>query len=378
LFLFGLLAWAALLTAPSGMAGEKSKGLKVDGELTADDPKDEKSPLPQMRNQHFKSYTFKMTAGRKYQIDMKSPDIDSFLRIEDPTGKQVAFHDDIDYPNNLNARILQIAEKDGEYKIIATHVGPKLGKFTLTVVDMGKATPEEIKLTKVMNKVGDILKLSAEERKETVQELSKIYSEKKEKLSWDDLVVAFKLGQVMERLSKDDAPEFYATFGKMLSGSKDPKVASMAKRLEGTARRLKLPGSVMAFKGMNLEGKEVDLKTYRGKVVLVDFWATWCGPCIAELPNLKKQYETYHPRGFEVVGISLDRNMEALTKFLDKEKLPWVSLYDQTKGNGLADYYGVNFIPLPILIDQEGRVVSMNARGPELGRLLEKYLPEKK
>ncbi|HMF19432.1 MAG TPA: hypothetical protein VKE98_19650, partial [Gemmataceae bacterium] len=85
-----------------------------------------------------------------------------------------------------------------------------------------------------------------------------------------------------------------------------------------------------------------------------------------------------HPRGFEVIGISQDRAMEPLTKFLEKEKLPWVNLFDQTKGNGLADYYGVNFIPLPILVDREGRVVSMNARGEELGRLLEKYLPEKK
>jgi peroxiredoxin len=79
-----------------------------------------------------------------------------------------------------------------------------------------------------------------------------------------------------------------------------------------------------------------------------------------------------------VVGISVDENMDALTKFLEKQKLPWITISDHAKGNGLSDYYGVMSIPLPILVDQQGRVVSMNARGEELGRLLEKYLPEKK
>ena len=122
----------------------------------------------------------------------------------------------------------------------------------------------------------------------------------------------------------------------------------------------------------------VVLSQLRGKPVVLNFWATWCPPCIRELPNVKKMYETYHSRGFEVIGISQDRAMEPLTKFLEKEKLPWVNLFDQEKGNGLADYYGVMSIPLAILVDQQGRVVSMEARGEELGRLLEKYLPEKK
>src|SRR5262245_30929430 len=328
--IFGLLALAGFLVAPTGTAGEKEKGLKVEGELTKDDPKDEKSPFPQMRNKHFKAHTFKMTAGRKYQIDMISTEIDPFLRLEDPAAKQVAFNDDV-APGNLNSRIIHIAEKGGDYRIIATHFDNKLGKYTLTVVDLGKATPEEI----LVSKAGNIGSQSADERKQTIQALTKVYSDKKEKLDLQDLILAYKIGQVLENIAKDEAPGFYTTFGKMLAGSSDPKVANFAKRLEGTARRLTLPGKEMVLKGTNLEGKAVDLKTYRGKVVLVDFWATWCGPCIAELPNLKKMYETYHPRGFEVIGISQDRTMDALTKFLQKEKLPWVNLYDQEKGNGL-------------------------------------------
>ncbi|HMF17635.1 MAG TPA: hypothetical protein VKE98_10540, partial [Gemmataceae bacterium] len=181
LLLFGFLAWLASLAVPSGTAGEKSKGLKVESELTADDPKDESSP-PNLgvRGHHFKVHTFKMLAGHKYQIDMKSTEIDPFLRLEDPAGKMVAFNDDV-AQNDLNSRIIYFAEKPGTYRIIATNFISKLrdaktGKYTLTVVDLGKATAEEIQLSKVMKKIDDILKLSAEERKETVQTLAKIYA----------------------------------------------------------------------------------------------------------------------------------------------------------------------------------------------------------
>src|SRR6516225_5979635 len=149
----GLLAGAAFLAAPAGTAGEKSKGLKIDGELTADDPKDETSPPNlKVRGHHFKVHPFKMTAGHKYQIDMKSGEIDCFLRLEDPTGKQVAFNDDAN-PKTLDAQIIYVAEKPGNYRIIATNFiskarDAKTGKYTLTVADLGKASPEELLLSK--------------------------------------------------------------------------------------------------------------------------------------------------------------------------------------------------------------------------------------
>jgi thiol-disulfide isomerase/thioredoxin len=159
---------------------------------------------------------------------------------------------------------------------------------------------------------------------------------------------------------------------------------------EGILRRLKLPGNEMEITGELLTGGEVDWNSYRGKVVLVDFWATWCGPCRAEIPNVLAMYEAYHDKGFDVLGVSLDKTPEAAKKYVAENKLPWDSLFpkneeDRFWNHPLARYYGIGGIPTAILVDKEGKVVNMNARDEvlrnELRRLLgnpiEKPSPKK-
>jgi thiol-disulfide isomerase/thioredoxin len=106
----------------------------------------------------------------------------------------------------------------------------------------------------------------------------------------------------------------------------------------------------------------------------VDFWATWCGPCKAELPNVLANYEKYRSRGFEVVGVSCDEDKAALVKFIEEQKLPWPIMFQQPGELSMANYYGVTGIPTAILTNKKGEVISLNARGPELTRLLGELL----
>jgi thiol-disulfide isomerase/thioredoxin len=156
----------------------------------------------------------------------------------------------------------------------------------------------------------------------------------------------------------------------------------MGEGMAGMLRRLGLVGNEMEIRGTNLDGQAFDQKTLDGKVVLVDFWATWCGPCIAEMPNVLAAYEKYHDKGFEVVGISLDTDRDALEAFLKEKEIPWTILFEQPEGPGwqhpLAAYYGITGIPTVILVGRDGKVVSMDVRGEKLGEELAKIFKDAK
>lgn len=130
-------------------------------------------------------------------------------------------------------------------------------------------------------------------------------------------------------------------------------------------------GSLMEIAGPTLGGKPFDLAQERGKVVVVDFWATWCGPCRAELPNLVRLYDRYHDDGLQVIGISLDDSKEALEQFLKEQHIPWPQIFfAEAAARGwnhpLSRRYGVDRIPFTLVIDQNGRLAGADLRGAEL------------
>ena len=193
--------------------------------------------------------------------------------------------------------------------------------------------------------------------------------------------VALGVAQALEYSGKTDklAIQAYHDIAKILAKSTNEDVVRHAKQLEGVVRRLELVGKPIEITGTLLDGNPFDQATLKGKVVLVDFWATWCGPCLAELPNVLENYKKYHEKRFEVIGISLDEDRDALEKFVKDQEIPWPILFEdegESKGwgNPMAAKYGIMGIPTVILVGPEGTVVSLNARGEKLGELLEKLL----
>jgi thiol-disulfide isomerase/thioredoxin len=140
--------------------------------------------------------------------------------------------------------------------------------------------------------------------------------------------------------------------------------ATAEKALKTIKTMAELKSKPLDIKFTAVDGREVDLSKMRGKVVLIDFWATWCGPCVAELPNVLKAYKELHPKGFEIVGISLDSDKGKLESFVKDKGMEWPQFFDG-KGwkNEIAVNYDIHSIPAMWLVDQKGMVIDTAARG---------------
>src|SRR5664279_410167 len=153
------------------------------------------------------------------------------------------------------------------------------------------------------------------------------------------------------------------------------KQQAAAKKIQsGLAEGTKFPD----FSEKDTAGKPLAIANYKGKVVLLDFWATWCGPCVHELPNVIKTYDAYHKQGFEIIGISLDKDQEKLTSFTNEKNMTWVQYFDGLVWqNELAVKYGVNSIPATFLLDGKGTIIGTDLRGEALEQAVAKALTQK-
>jgi thiol-disulfide isomerase/thioredoxin len=163
-----------------------------------------------------------------------------------------------------------------------------------------------------------------------------------------------------QRLSfvEELAPTRLISLLEELSKNSNADIASMAKqRLTVAKERELLKSKPLELKFKSLEGEDVDLEKLRGKVVLIQFWATWCGPCMAEMPHVQEAYAKFHDKGFEILGISLDDDEKELRAVLKKKKIAWTQCFD---GKGwespLAKRFGIDAIPALWLVNKQGMV----------------------
>ena len=164
---------------------------------------------------------------------------------------------------------------------------------------------------------------------------------------YDALLAVMQMGDpkraklVAEELTNSSAPEEYRLFAK------------------GFIYRKDLYGKPVALKFQALDGRAVDLSQMRGKVVLIDFWATGCVPCVEALPEITAVYDKYHDQGFEVVGISFDTDKEDLARFIKERGLHWPESFDGAGflNNKFGLQFGVRAIPHTLIIDKKGCLV---------------------
>ncbi len=190
------------------------------------------------------------------------------------------------------------------------------------------------------------------------------------------LRIASSTVAAINQLEDDDKrEEYFAKFGKLFSGSDDRQLAAYGKKLAkqpgGTTPEV--VGREVELTGATVDGTALDWSSYQGRIVLVQFWATWCPACLKEMPQVAAFYEEHREKGVDVVGVNMDKDLDALAAYLEKHDTPWTHLVGE-HCQEIAREYGVRAFPTLMLVDREGKIAAVGHRVGDLAETVNKLL----
>ncbi|QDV27029.1 Thiol-disulfide oxidoreductase ResA [Aureliella helgolandensis] len=248
-------------------------------------------------------------------------------------------------------------------------------KRLIKLLESDQSSPrfQQAELDAISSSVALMTYFGEDAKKRTVEQVHNFLKARK-KLQLQDIQTGMLAAAMIElQANKQPARDTYQLLDDLLKEDEREEMQQLRLTLQASIRRLDLLGNKFELQAKSLDGKEIATEDFAGQYVLVDFLATWCEPCLLEVPRLKNHYAKYYDRGLRILTISIDEDTEALQQFLAKADLPWPVIHDNAEDPlaRLQMKFGVSTLPCILLLNKEGTVVSLEARGAELDRLMQ-------
>lgn len=261
-----------------------------------------------------------------------------------------------------------------QYKAMQTAIRDASRKL-LPLLQGKEGTPDhqQAEMDTITSSVTLMTYFSEKQQQEVLEQLHEFLKSRKT-LSLQDVQTGMLAAAMLElQPNKRPSRDTYELLDTLLEEDEREEMQSLRVNLQAAVRRLDLLGSKFEFEGVAIDGSTINIDDYAGKFVVIDFFATWCEPCLSEIPRLERHYAKYREKGLEIIGISLDADKDQLKKFLGDAKLPWPIFHDDAENplDRIQLKFGVSSLPTVLLLNKEGTVVSLEARGAELDRLVQ-------
>lgn len=277
--------------------------------------------------------------------------------------------------NNLGSSVIKGGSAQNIFSDIE-HLRAKMMTEERQLED--KYMPEFIELHRKSPNIGykdslrmeEIIRIFSTQKKESRKKEKELFIKNN-----DNIVIMFVLYSDIDNMETADAYEIYNMLSDRLRNSHIGKLVST--KLENKSK-LDIGKIAPNFTLQSVNGKDISLNSIRDKIIIIDFWASWCAPCRAENPNLKDIYNKYHSKGLEIISISLDKSRMAWTKAIKQDELPWIHLSDlMGEQSPVSKNYNINGIPFTLVLDKDKKILAKNLKGLELKETISKFLKDK-